>query len=439
MNISTVIRRDQLARKHLPLVYVMLGRLLLLGLLLMLIMVFSPHPVNLQSVSLFMAITFVLAILYALWLQRADTVKQGALYQFTVDVFIITGLVHFTGGIGSSLVLLYPLLILVAGIVVSGRLAIRVALLAVCLYSLLMILEITGTLPYQGPEPSPYAFPAQAIQTGLMQILLFSFFAAASSYLADRYLYQNRQLHRLRDMAKSTLSSVSVPLLAVQRPGGLIRLANRAACHVLQKKAGELEGRPFDDFFAGPSPPLEESDREDQHVWWMNKADGAKFPASFEISGGSLSGALLNIFEDGQEQGEVCLVAFRDMTRVMAREEDIRNTEKTDTAVGMVTEMAHVVRNPLTAIRGASELINAAVEAALARQQQITEAEFLTLKSMCEVIFDQTRELDNKVQDFMNYAAHDRKKLLDLISNANLWGKRVIRVPDTMLAPEKED
>ncbi len=427
MNISKFINQDQRGRRNPSLVLAMFVRLFLLITVLLMLFGHSEYQVDLSGISLFMAMTFAMALLYALWLRNDEHVSRQALYQFMVDTVIITGLVHFTGGVNSGLSLLYPLVILAAGIIVAGQLAVRVAVLSACLYLTLIVLEAGGTLPYRGVPPSPYENLWQVSQQAMLQVLLFAFFAGISSYVGDRYIYQSRQLRRLRDMTKSALSSVSVPLLAVQKPEGRIRLANPAACQVLQKDEEALEGALFDDiFWEQPSSPGENNFGQ-HRLWWIKREDGTTFPASLEISNNSLSGAILNAFHHDTEEAEINLVAFQDMSRIMAEEEDIRNHEKAHTAVGMITEMAHLVRNPLTAIRGAGELINAAVEAALSHQHQITEEEFVTLKSMCEIIFEQTQELNTKVEDFMTYASGDQEKLLDLINKANLWGDRVIK------------
>ncbi len=429
------IKKDQVGSRHPPLALVMLARLALLALLLVVLLGFSDYTLDFLEISLFMGLTFAISLLYTLWMRQDGDYSRQAMCQFAVDAFIITGLVHFTGGAASALSLLYPLLILSAGIIVSGRVAVKTALLSSFLYIILIALEYNDFLPYRGEEPSPYENLASLSQMTMLQVLLFVFFAAVSSYVSDRYLYQSLQLRRLREMTKSTLESVSVPLLAIKNPEGLIKLANPAACRLLKRSESELADSQFSALFAERAPTPREIISEQDCVWCLKKADGTSFPVSLEISKDSLSGAVLSAIHQDSEDAEVNLVAFQDMSRLMQEEEGIRTTEKTKTAVGMITEMAHVVRNPLTAIRGAGELINAAVEEALSRQHQITEEEFHTLKSMCEIIFDQTRELNSKVEDFMSYADGDQEKLLDLVAQANLWGERVTKKRQT--APKK--
>ncbi len=405
-----------------PLAVVMLGRLSLLCLILFLLTGFTEYKLELAEISLFMAATFLVSLAYTLSLRKTANVPGSTLYQFTVDVFIVTGLVHFTGGINSTFTLLYPLVILAAGIVVSGNLAVKVAILSILLYATLITLEATEAMPYRGSGASPYDHRAQVAQLTMMQILLFALFATASNYLSDRYFNQARQLQRLRNIAKSTLSSVTTPLLAVKGAENLIKLANPSACRVLQRSEAELEGSPFTDLFK-ERPPTDAKTPE--QIWWMKKGDGSIFPASLEISEGTLPAVILNTLHDDPDEGQLNLVAFHDIAELANREKTILDSEKTFAAAGMINEMAHVVRNPLTAIRGAGELINAAVEAALSHQHQINEKDFTTLKSMCEVIFEETQNLNSRVESFMQYATLDQKELLELITKTNRWREQV--------------
>ena len=68
-----------------------------------------------------MGIAFTITIPYSLWLRSKIRTFQFAPLQFLVDLIMVTGLVYFSGGIHSEFTLLYPLVILSAGIAVNPK------------------------------------------------------------------------------------------------------------------------------------------------------------------------------------------------------------------------------------------------------------------------------------------------------------------------------
>jgi len=406
------------------LLYIMLGRLVILGIVLTLLVTIPEFKIDLANVSVFMAITFLLSLAYALWMRFGWSTGDFALYQFTIDVFILTGMIHFTGGIESSFSLIYPLIILAAGTVVSGIMAIKVTILAIILHVSLIILEANKILPYRGISPDPYQNLAQVTQITLMQVLILIFFAAVSNYLASRFFLQAKQLERLRSIAETTISSANIPLLAVDRVKDTIKMANLSACQTLDKTKEELENSPFSQLFSKASLTMDDITNE-QTVYWMTKGSGENIPVSLEFSRNNLSGNVLSMVQEEAGENEVNLVAFRDLSTILSKGEELATNDRTNTAANMINEMVHVVRNPLTAIRGAGELINSAVEEALSRRQQINEDDFQNLKSMCEIIYNESQELDQKIKDFVEHTSNDKEKLKKLIEQADLWNPNI--------------
>jgi len=65
----------------------------------------------------FIAFAYIITIPYSLWLRNQNRMRRLAPLQFLVDLVFVSGLVYFTGGRGLDfLILLYPLIILSAGI-----------------------------------------------------------------------------------------------------------------------------------------------------------------------------------------------------------------------------------------------------------------------------------------------------------------------------------
>ncbi len=401
----------------------MLARLLLLVFMLLSLVAAMRYHVDETAAYIFVAVTFLITIPYAVWLRRETTTEVSMLYQFAVDVIIVTGLIHFTGGANSQLSLLYPLVILSAGVVVSGRLALKIALLSVFLYATLIALETRGSLVYRGPFPSPYDQPGEVFQVLMFRILIFALFAAAVSYIADTCFYQEKQLERLRLIANAILDSVGVPLMAVYSDGRILQ-CNGGAAAMLDMPPPELIGKHLKDVFGDAVPNI--TNPEDGHrIWNMKRSNGDLFPVTFQASSGNFPAAVIGSLTDRANGIELYLVAFRDMTDILAQQNAETLSTRQKTAAGMIAEMAHVVRNPLTAIRGAGEILNSAVDAMFLKSDRLTEKDWDAVKAMSELIFQQTRELNDKVDYFLKCAAEDPDKLMALVEDADEWAARL--------------
>jgi len=412
------------AKRQSPLIYVMLGRVLFLALLLITIAMLIHFKGNDPAFYVFMATAFAITILYSFWLRQEELIRYAAPYQFIVDVLLITGLIHFTGGINSELVLLYPLLILVTGIVVSGKMAIQVSVLSIVAYATLITLEFFEVLHYRGMPPFPYADVAEVSQVVMLRILIFALFAAATGYLADTCLLQNRQLQRLRTLATSIIDNVRVPLLVVFETGRIM-MVNPAFAEMLQTKKEELAGKDFRELFVNQVPSLtdEESSR---FLWQMKKGNGGTVPVTFQATKSNFPASALGLFAESGEGTTLYMVAVREMPSVVNDPESQVDSRK-QTAASTVTEMAHIMKNPLTAIRGAGELLNNAVDTIFEQSNQITETDWQTVRDMVELISEQSTELDEKMKYFLNCAANDSEELEELLKNAEEWSKKIIR------------
>lgn len=425
---KNLIANDPQMHKWSTLVYFMFGRLFLLLVMLAAVAAIFHFQAGDKAFFVFIAIAFLITIPYAVWLRREKQISQIQNYQFAVDVVLITGFIHFTGGINSQLSLLYPLVILGAGIVASGKLALKISILSIFCYATLILLETSRVLMYRGKGDFPYSNPVEVMQILMLRILIFALFAAACSYLADRCFLQDKQLQRLRVIANSILDNVAVPLMAVYEDGQIM-LANPAAANMMQCDSQNIKGRQFADFFPTEPPALENAEDADK-LWKMQRADGSLISVTFQATKGNFPAAVIGSLADQPRGVDLYVVALRDMTEMLQDENRKRLSERQRTAVDMITEMAHVVRNPLTAIRGAGELLDASINTIFQQARQLTEDDWQTVRSMCEVIFEQTRELDDKVEYFMKCADEDTNELLKLVANAEVWASKVTKSGD---------
>jgi len=386
-----------------------LGRLLLLGAVLA---VMSPLAAT-RPAGLFivLGIAFAVTIPFSLWLQRADNCLVGNADPFILDILVITGLIHFTGGIQSDLALLYPLVILAAGIVTSGSQAFRIALLAVLVYSILIILEIGQLLPM--PEAVNLPQAPVVIQTLMMRILVFLLFAAAVSYVSDLVSEQYRQLGRFRNLGRALVENLPVPVIGYRRGTGEVMFANKAAADAFGATASDLRGRDVADLLK-PLATSSESKQGGLHELQMDS--GEKRPVVAVYSDGA------GVW-DQPEAGQIGLVLFQDVSGVESAP-DRSGDEGIEAARSVLTEVVHAVGNPVTVLQNAAELISQAVETAATRGR-IDIRDWRMIRSLCEVVSQESARLDRQVADYLEMAARRPEQIRDLAKKAEKWAKQI--------------
>ena len=397
---SPTWRRKQLS-KWPALVRVMLSRLALLGCLLVALATLTPWDA--QAFYAFIGLAFVINVPYALWLRTDETARRSAPLQFLADSVIITGLVHFTGGLSSELCLLYPLVILSAGIVSSGNLALRITVLCIFLYATVVVLELHGILPFRGSGPTPYEDPAAVVQSLMLRLLVFSFFSAPSHYLATRCAYQASQLQDYQQLVQTIFDRVPVGLIAL-RQDGTVAVANPPAARMLHVLESELTDRPARELFDGGYDPGE-SGTDGSRIQHMRRPDGSTFPVSLAVADTRLPDA--SVPRQASEHGRAVagrVLAIRDMTDSLKAEEAIREATELRTTFRVAGEIAHSVRNPLTAVRAAAETLVRMLREDERVRKVLSLEDIETLDSLNAVILAETDRVGDQMERFLDHA-----------------------------------
>ena len=121
---------------------------------------FVRFPFAFSPVYFLIALQYFFSILYLLFLLRGKAIKRIALLQLGLDGLFVTGLVYATGGIESFFSYLYFLVILASGLLFFRRGGLLSALYVGVLYSLLLLLQGFGKIPfYYGSTEQPPLFP----------------------------------------------------------------------------------------------------------------------------------------------------------------------------------------------------------------------------------------------------------------------------------------
>ncbi|MCF7855121.1 MAG: PAS domain-containing protein [Candidatus Pacebacteria bacterium] len=397
--------------KHWFLARVLVGRFLVLGGVLL--AVSSVQPVHIPGFTLFMAISLVTLVPYSLWVQRHPWRVKAVSLQFVFDVIVATGLVHFSGGLASPFFALYPLTILATGLVERGSMVLKITLLSALFYLFIILLEGQHVLVYHGEDSKVYANAADVGITAMARVFLFVFFGAASTYLAMFTAYQSRQIRCYASLVESILDHIPVGIFAVTE-NGTVAMANRAAYALVHASPKRLPGSAFNSIFANGKLP-------------DHRADGL---ARASLTGGPgddpvpvICASSQTTVPDGffrqpndhrhffhakaeERNSHVTIWAVRDIRAELEAERASQEATRLQTTAHVAAELAHHVRNSLTAITSAAQLMRMTI-ADNDVYRPIPDDDRNCVVDMSELIDKETSQLEAKLSDVLRQTEED--------------------------------
>jgi two-component system sensor histidine kinase PilS (NtrC family) len=379
----------------------MLGRVIVITFLWVALVVVEltggPTPARLP-LTYTILITYVLTILYALFLRWQPNLERFYLLQVCVDLLTETVVVQSTGGLDSSFAFLYILSITSAGIALPGRLIFGVAAGASVLYSLLAYLHFNGVIQ---PLPFPFTFKPHSTPSGsyvlysmLLTMTAFWVVALLSRYLAESLRQtgqvlqeQTAHLVGLRAFHENVINSMNSGLLITDM-GGRIISSNHAAERILLISPG---ARP--DWFAQEvfgflniQEIVQKAQVMDQE---LNRAEGF-----FERRDGQkiILGISYSPLRDEKSTVHGLIFNFQDITAIRAMEVEIKRGEQLAAVGRLSAAIAHEIRNPLASISGSIQLLRSALALDGSNQR------------LMDIIAREIERLNNIITDFLAYA-----------------------------------
>jgi two-component system sensor histidine kinase PilS (NtrC family) len=343
----------------------------------------TPSPVPIAPFLTAMLLWFVLSLFFLFLISVWAESRLQAILQVMSDLVMVTLIVHLTGGIDSSLNFLYPLVIVVACMLLPRSYGFLSAGLAFILFGTVLELDYYGVIPsFSNTHPKP-----QALQV-VMFVNLFAYFAIA--YLAGLLVTKLRQadlrlqdasgaLENLQALHENIVQSMSGGVIATGLDGR-ITLVNRSAQQLLESSEAELRGRPVTDLFLDPLPHVG-SGRSDAEVRYTS-ANG--FRKTFRVMASALN---VNV------PGELGFVyTFDDLTEVRRLEREMRLQDRLAAVGRLAAAIAHEIRNPLTSIAGSVSMLSDAP--ALTDEQ----------RTLLQIVTRESERLNGIITDFLAYS-----------------------------------
>jgi two-component system sensor histidine kinase PilS (NtrC family) len=361
----------------------------------------TPSPVPVMPFLTGMVLWFVLSLFFLFLVSVWNEHRLQAILQVLADLGMVTLVVHLTGGIDSSLNFLYPLVIVVAAMLLPRTWAYLSAALAFILFGTILELDYYGIIPsYANSHPK-----LKALQVVIF-VNLFAYFAIA--YLAGLLVTKLRQvdvqlktasgaLEDLQALHENIVQSMSGGVITTG-PDGHITLVNRAAQQLLELSEIELHGRSVAELFQDPLPSIG-AGRGGAEVRY---ASPNSFRKTFRV--------MVSVLKVTARGDLGFVYAFDDLTEIRRLEREMRMQDRLAAVGRLAAAIAHEIRNPLTSIAGSVSMLSDTP--ALSQEE----------KHLLQIVTRESDRLNAIITDFLAYSRgkqyrFERVNLLPLLED----------------------
>lgn len=331
------------------------------------------------AILLWYTLSLFFLLLASAWREEA---LQAKLQVFT-DLGMATLLIYVTGGAESTYNFLYPLVIVVACILLPRAWAYLTAAMAFIVYGTVLELCYYEVIPsYSSGHPTART---------LLAIILINLFADLTiGYLAATLAHRLRQadarlraasgeLENLQALHENIIQSITGGIITAGLDGR-VQVANAAACALLDLEPQAVIGQPVQSLFLEPLP------------YALGGLAHGEVRARTRL-GRELTLDLRASCLTAPERGiSGYIYAFDDLTEVRRLEREIRVREQQAAIGRLAGAIAHEIRNPLASIGGSVNVLHGI--ATLTDEQRL----------LIEIVTRESERLNAIITDFLAYS-----------------------------------
>jgi two-component system sensor histidine kinase PilS (NtrC family) len=340
-----------------------------------------------QYVAIFITGVYLFTICSALFLKFIKRYTSYAYGQILIDVLLISTLIYYSGGSQSIFTILYFFPIITGSFVLLSRGGLAPAAASTLCYGAILFLEYFGYHPSFFNEF--WYLPLADIRSVLnfFSIHGFTFFITAilSSLLSERLRRTEKAL--VTTSLKYDQLSVLHKQIFDDIPSGIITVANNALVvsynpaseRITGYFANEMIGQDISDRFPNLKLSEDSSHRAEVEI---TRKDGEKIPVGYSFAKLNMPGSS----DDYQ------VITLQDLSETKLMEKQIMQAEKMATIGGMAAGIAHELRNPLAAISGAAQVLDASGD--INRPNQ----------GLMNIITRECSRLQNSIADFLQFS-----------------------------------
>ncbi len=343
-----------------------------------------------QGLFLVFLIAVGLTIVYFFVVRLSKNLAWQIRVQFFLDALLITWLVWRTGDLTSPYITLFIVLISVSSVFLNGRETLFMASLCVLLFTALAVSSASSFIYSFGSVPET----SKIVQIVGFHAVAFLVVGLLASRLSDRRASgeqlkeTTKTLANLRALHERIVESIRSGLITTDLDGNIYTF-NAAAAEITGCRAAEMRGKSIFSLFGNIHLPIADS---------LDATDTGDNPPRFETDVLTPDGFVVRVgyaisplvSETGEKNG--LILTFQDLTEIRSMEENVRRKDRL-AAVGRVAAgLAHEIRNPLGAMRGAIQVL-----------QQATPPES-SHASLMEIILRESDRLNKIITNFLTYA-----------------------------------
>lgn len=343
-----------------------------------------------QGIFLVFLISVGLTIVYFFLLRLSKNFAAQIRIQFFLDSLLITWLVWRTGDLTSPYITLYIVLISVASFFLKPLSTLLMAMFCVLLFITLGVITGSGILETFGPAQSVN----KAVQIVSFHVVAFLVVGLLASRLSDRRSSgeeleeTTKTLANLRLVHERIVESIRSGLITTDLEGTIYTF-NAAATEITGYRLDEMQGKSINSLFGDI--------RESINLSLAAAGEGEQLPR-FETDLLTPEGFAVRIgysvsllFSESRDATGL-IITFQDLTDIRSMEESVRRKDRL-AAVGRVAAgLAHEIRNPLGAMRGAIQVLESKMPA------ESVET------GLMDIILKESDRLNNIITNFLGYA-----------------------------------
>lgn len=373
-----------------------IGRLIVVFLLMVTGWVWYSRSVSLSldDVPLAPFLVFVIAVgmtaVYFLFLRISRSLNWQVRTQFLIDALLVTWLIWQTGDLTSPYITLYIVVIGVSSAFLKPGQTLMMAFVCIGLFALMSVLIATAVIPATGQQMT---IP-RTIQVVSFHIVAFLVVGLLAAKLSDRR-HSGEQLQEatksladLRALHERIVESIRSGLITTDLDGNIYTF-NLAAEEITGFTAEQMTGRSIHGLFRNFDDAVRSSFEADER-----NEQAPRFQANLVTPEGFAVHIGYGISRLVSETNETSgmIITFQDLTQIRSMEESVRRKDRL-AAVGRVgAGLAHEIRNPLGAMRGAIQVL-----------ESNTPKESIQ-SDLMSIILRESDRLNSIITNFLSYA-----------------------------------
>jgi two-component system sensor histidine kinase PilS (NtrC family) len=280
--------------------------------------------------------------------------------QLFFDLVLASTVIFVTGGKSSPFIFLYVLIIIYSSIALTKLASYVTALVSGLVYVLIVFYQIRAEVPI-GPGQSIWSSVSEWGEIGLVSTYFhltgFLLVAILSGYLSERFRTAGRELGEserslriLRNLHENIIQSLTSGVITLNLDGKIIS-ANRTGLEILGISGEDkILGNDLGQFMTGLH--LEDLVSKKREQMLYTTPDGGMVTLGFSSSD----------LKDTDDKTHGYIIIFQDLTEVKELEDRLRTSEKMALLGQLAAGLAHELRNPLSAISGAVEILSSDVK-----------------------------------------------------------------------------